>query len=62
MLIDVRCSLWVAPFLRQVVLGYIRRLAKHEPMSEPSSNITAWFLLHFLGSKGILWLEVILCG
>jgi hypothetical protein len=30
---------------RQVVLGYIRKVAKHEPVSKPASSILSWFLL-----------------
>lgn len=35
-------SLWVATFPKQVELGYIRKLAEHEPVSKP------WFLLWIL--------------
>lgn len=32
------CTLWAAPFLRQMVLGHIRKLDKHEPMSNLAST------------------------
>lgn len=46
MLTDIGGSipLWVTPFHKQVVLGYIRKLAKHECANKPTSNITTWVL------------------
>lgn len=37
--------LWAATFPRQVVLVYIRKLAKHEPKNEPTNKIPPWPLL-----------------
>lgn len=41
--------LWVAPSLGRAILGYIRNLAKHKPVSEPENNpakrVPLWFLL-----------------
>lgn len=28
----------------QVVLGHVRKLAKHEPVSEPVNSVPPWFL------------------
>lgn len=37
--------LWVLPSHRQVVLGYIRKLAEHNAVSQPVSSILPWLLL-----------------
>lgn len=37
--------MWVAPFPRQVVLNYIRKLATHDSVSGLESSVPLWLLL-----------------
>ena len=49
MLIDMRVPipLWVAPLIRQGVLGKMRKPARREPEMEPVSSFFLQFLLKF---------------
>lgn len=50
MLIDigVPSPLWAAPFLRQMLLGYIRKLAKLRSVSKPANRSLLPFLIQVL--------------
>lgn len=55
-------TLWAAPFPRQVVLSFIRKLAEYEPTYQSASSIPHGACHTSLAVTLVSWLEVMLCG